>query len=64
MAKRKQMMTLILSEPQMAYVEWLLAQGLHGNTPLEVVERLFCGGLSTAVPSHIVARVVQQLGKT
>ena len=59
MAKRKQMMTLILSAPQMGYVDWLLAQGLHGNTPHEVIERLFCDGLRAAVPSHIVARIVQ-----
>lgn len=61
--KRKQMMTLMLSPPQMLYVEWLLAQGLHGNTPLEVAERMFCDGLRAAIPSHIVARGAE-LGKS
>lgn len=56
MAKKKQMMTLILTPVQMFYIDWLHAQGLYGNTPLDVVERLFWDGLRAAIPSHIVAR--------
>lgn len=63
MAKRKQIMTLILNPVQMYYIDWLHAQGLHGNTPLDVVERLFLDGLRAAIPSHIVARG-SELGKT
>jgi hypothetical protein len=52
--------TLRLGRARRIYVERLLARGLHGNSPEEVVDIIFCRGLEETVPAEWMREMVEK----
>jgi hypothetical protein len=45
------------------YIERLLARGLSGDTPAEVVDVIFCRGLQESVPAEWMRDAVDRANK-
>jgi hypothetical protein len=60
MSRMPKKVTLHLGPARRLYVERLLARGLSGDTPEEVVETLFCRGLQECVPAEWMREVVEK----
>jgi hypothetical protein len=52
-----------LGRARRLYVERLMARGLSGDTPSEVVDTIFCRGLQKCVPAEWMREVVEAAGK-
>ena len=57
--KTPKKVTIRLGRVRRMYIERLLARGLHGDTPAEVVETLFCRGLQKCVPAEWMREVTR-----
>lgn len=51
--------TIRLGRARRIYVERLMARGLSGDTPAEVVDAIFCRGLQECVPAEWMREIVE-----
>lgn len=62
--KAPKKVTIRLGPARRAYINRLLAGGLHGETPGEVVEGIFCRGLLQCVPAEWIREVILDRRRT
>ncbi len=53
--------TVRLGRARRLYVEKLIERGTWGDTPAEVIDRIFCAGLQQCVPPEWMREIVDLL---
>ena len=59
--KMPKKITIHLGRARRLYIERLLERGTWGDTPAEVVDRIFCRGLQECVPAEWMRDIAEEL---